>query len=62
MSKTRLALIPISTLPVARDDAKFTAVVVFEQPPLWLTTAITTGFAMFSTNGLGRLKVFNPVG
>jgi len=27
-----------------------------------LTTAITTGFAMFSTNGLGRLKVFNPVG
>ena len=38
---TLLRRIPYSLLPIARAEARLTAVVVREQPPLWLTQAMT---------------------
>ena len=53
-SRTLRPETPIWSLPTARAEARLTAVVVLAQPPLWLTTAITTGADMSLTGGKPR--------
>ena len=51
---TLRAAIPISSLPTASAAAMLTAVVVLAQPPLWFTTAMTTGPDISLSGGKSR--------
>ena len=60
-SSTRLAGIPMSVSPLASATARFTDVVVLAVPPLWLTTAMTTGPCDIRSAPSDRKSATRPV-